>query len=42
MSNTNKKNNDGEIVSKVTLVQDCNKNVVGVDRNDALISNVNH
>ena len=42
MSNTNKKNNDGEIVSKVTLVQDYNKNVVGVDRNDALISNVNH
>ena len=42
VSNTNKKNNDGEIVSKVTLVQDYNKNVVGVDRNDALISNVNH
>ena len=39
MSNTNKKNNDGEIVSKVTLVQDYNKNMVGVDRNDTLISN---
>ena len=39
VSNTNKKNKDGEIVSKVTLVQDYNKNMVGVDGKDALISN---
>ena len=39
MSNTNKNNKDGEVVSKLKLVQDYNKNVGGVDRNDALISN---
>ena len=39
VSNTNKKNKDGEIVSKLKLVQDCNKNIGGVGRNDALIGN---
>ena len=39
VSNTNKNNKDGEVVSKLKLVQDYNKNIGGVDRNDALISN---
>ena len=39
MSNTSKKNKDSEIVSKLKLVQYYNKNMGGVDRNDALIGN---
>ena len=39
VSNTNKKNKDGEIVSKLKLVQGYNKNMGGVERNDALIGN---
>ena len=37
VNNTNKKNKDGEIASKLKLVQDYNKNTGGVDWNDALI-----
>ena len=39
MSNIIKKNKDGEIVSKLKLVQDYNMNMGGVERNDALIGN---
>ena len=39
MSNTSKKNKDIEIVSKLKLVQYYDKNMGGVDRNDALIGN---
>ena len=39
VSNTNKKNKDGEIVSKLKFAQDFNKNMRGVDQNDAPIGN---
>ena len=39
MSNTNKKNKDGKVFSKLKLVQDYNKNMGGVYWNDALVGN---
>ena len=39
VSNTNKKNKDGENVSKLKLVPDYNENMEEIDRNNALIGN---